>query len=80
MAAALRVKTRAREMRHAPMAMNTVMTKGNSSGNSDMPSAMPASIACNQEPRSRPNNRTVVRSGDGADHGEVANEPAQLAL
>ena len=58
-AAARRVKTRACEMRHAPIAMKTVMTSGNSSGSRDIPKAMPPSIACNQEPRSRPNNRTV---------------------
>ena len=37
------VRTRAWEMRHAPIAMNTVSTTGNSSGSIDMPSAMPAS-------------------------------------
>ena len=42
-AAARRVSTRAREIRQAPIAMNTVSTTGNSSGSIDMPSAMPAS-------------------------------------
>src|SRR5450759_4488824 len=58
-AAARRVKTRAWEMRHAPLAMKTAMTNGNSSGSRDMPKAMPPSMACSHEPRSRPNNRTV---------------------
>ncbi len=54
MADARRVSTRAREMRHAPIAMNTVITSGNSSGRSDIPSAIPPSIASSQEPRSKP--------------------------
>ena len=54
MAAARRVRTRAREMRQAPIAMNTVSTTGNSSGSIDMPSAMPASIASSHPPRTVP--------------------------
>ena len=53
-AAARRVRTRACEMRQAPMAMNTVSTTGNSSGSIDMPSAMPPSTASSHPPRSRP--------------------------
>ena len=53
-AAARRVSTRAREIRHAPITMNTVRTSGNSSGSIDMPSAMPASSASSQAPRSSP--------------------------
>ena len=49
-AAARRVSTRAREMRQAPMAMNTVSTTGNSSGSIDMPSAMPPSTASSHPP------------------------------
>ena len=44
-AEARRVRTRAREIRQAPMAMNTVSTTGNSSGSIDMPRATPASTA-----------------------------------
>ena len=54
MAAARRVSTRAREMRHAPMAMKTVRTTGSSSGNIDMPSAIPASSASSHPPRKVP--------------------------
>ena len=51
MAAARRVSTRAREIRHAPIAMNTARTTGNSSGSIDMPSAIPPSSASSQWPR-----------------------------
>ena len=54
MAAARRVSTRAREIRQAPIAMNTVSTTGNSSGSIDMPSAMPASTASSHPPRKVP--------------------------
>ena len=54
MAAARRVSTPARPMRHAPIAMNTVNTTGNSSGSIDMPMAMPARTASSQLPRSNP--------------------------
>ena len=50
-AAARRVRTRAREMRQAPIAMKTVRTRGNSSGSIAMPSAMPARRASSQPPR-----------------------------
>ena len=53
-AAARRVRTRAREIRQAPIAMNTVSTTGNSSGSIDMPSAMPASTASSHPPRKAP--------------------------
>jgi len=53
-AATRRVRTRAREMRQAPITMNTVRTSGNSSGSIDMPSAMPLSKASSQPPRQRP--------------------------
>ena len=48
-----------REMRHAPIAMKTVMTSGNSSGSKDMPRAMPPSVASSQEPRSSPYSSTA---------------------
>jgi hypothetical protein len=51
---ARRVRTRAREIRQAPIAMNTASTTGNSSGNIDIPRAMPASSASSQPPRSVP--------------------------
>ena len=54
MAEARRVSTRMREIRQAPMTVNTVSTSGNSSGSIDMPSAMPASSASSQDPRHRP--------------------------
>src|SRR6516225_4365649 len=44
-AATRRVRTRAREMRQAPITMKTVRTSGNSSGSIDMPSAMTGEIA-----------------------------------
>ena len=54
MAAARRVRTRAWEIRQAPIAMKIVSTTGNSSGSIDMPMAMPASSASSQPPRRRP--------------------------
>ena len=54
MAAARRVRTRAREIRQAPIAMKTASTTGNSSGSIDMPSAMPPSTASSQWPRKTP--------------------------
>uniref|UniRef100_A0A0S6Z011 Secreted protein n=1 Tax=Mizugakiibacter sediminis TaxID=1475481 RepID=A0A0S6Z011_9GAMM len=59
MVAARRVSTRAFEMRHAPITMNTLSTSGNSSGSIDMPSAMPASSAFIQPSRSRPYSSTA---------------------
>ncbi len=53
-ALARRVSTRWRDIRIAPMAMNTVSTTGNSSGSIDMPSAIPARTASSQVPRNRP--------------------------
>ena len=54
MAATRRVKTRAREIRHAPITMKTVRTSGNSSGSIDIASAMPPRNASSQPPRQRP--------------------------
>ena len=48
-----------REIRHAPIAMKTVSTTGNSSGSIDMPSAMPASSASSQPPRRVPYSTTA---------------------
>ena len=48
MAAARRVRTRAREIRQAPIAMKTASTTGNSSGSIDIPRAMPPSSASSQ--------------------------------
>src|SRR6516164_150456 len=53
-AATRRVRTRAREIRQAPITMKTVRTSGNSSGSIDMPSAMPLSKASSHPPRQRP--------------------------
>ena len=58
-AAARRVSTRACEIRHAPIARNTVSTTGNSSGSIDMPMVMPASTASSQPPRSVPYSTTA---------------------
>ena len=54
MAEARRVRTRAPEIRHAPITMKTLSTRGNSSGNIDISRAMPARSASSQEPRSNP--------------------------
>ena len=54
MAAARRVSTRASEIRHAPIAIKTVRTTGNSSGSIDIPSAIPASTASSHPPRMIP--------------------------
>ncbi len=59
MAATRRVRTRAREMRQAPITMKTVRTSGNSSGSIDMPSAMPLSNASSQPPRHKPYSNTA---------------------
>jgi len=53
------VRTRAREMRQAPITIKTVSTSGNSSGSIDMPSAMPLSNASSQPPRQRPYSNTA---------------------
>ena len=58
-AAARRVSTRAREIRHAPIAMNTVSTTGISSGNIDIPSAIPARTASSHPPRRVPYSTTA---------------------
>ena len=60
-AEARRVSTRALEMRHAPIAMKTASTMGNSSGSIDMPTAIPARTACNQSPRNMPYSPTTAR-------------------
>ena len=54
MAAARLVSTPVCEIRHAPIAMNTVSTTGNSSGSIDIPTAMPASSPSSQPPRQLP--------------------------
>jgi hypothetical protein len=58
-AATRRVRTRAREMRQAPITMKTVRTSGNSSGSIDMPSAMPLSKASSHPPRHKPYSTTA---------------------
>ena len=47
-------------MRHAPIAIKTAITIGNSAGNIDIPKAMPPSIACNHDPRSAQNSAAVT--------------------
>ncbi len=79
-AAARRVSTRALEMRHAPIAMNTVNTTGNSSGSIDMPSAMPARIASSQPPRERAVQQYRKNADGTADDREHANQAAGLRL
>jgi len=54
MADARRVSTLTFEIRHAPIAMKTASTIGNSSGSIDMPTAMPASTPSSHPPRSKP--------------------------
>ena len=54
MAEARRVRTLTLEIRHAPIAMKTARTIGNSSGSIDMPTAMPASTPSSQPPRRSP--------------------------
>lgn len=46
-----RVSTRCREMRHAPIAMNTASTTGYSSGRTDIASVIPDSSPCSQSSR-----------------------------
>ena len=69
-AAARRVRTRAREIRHAPIAMKTASTTGNSSGSIDMPSAMPASTASSQPPRNGAVEDNREDAHRAADHGK----------
>ena len=66
-------------MRHAPIAMNTVSTTGNSSGSIDMPSAMPASNASSQEPpRKSPYRTTASTLREPADQRKDADQPLRL--
>ena len=78
MAATRRVRTRAREMRQAPITMKTVRTSGNSSGSIDMPSAMPLSSASSQPPRQRPYSNTGERAEAEADGGKIADQAPRL--
>ena len=48
------VSTRYFEIRHAPIAINTVNTTGYSSGRTDIANVMPDKRPCNQSPRVRP--------------------------
>ena len=80
MAAARLVSTPVCEIRHAPIAMNTVSTTGNSSGSIDIPTAMPASSAV--EPTAAP---AAVEHDDQdadrrADNGECPHQPPGLCL
>ena len=80
MAAARRVSTRAREMRHAPIAMNTASTSGISSGIIDMPMAMPPSAAFSHDPRRMPNRMTTSPATAIPKDREIAHQPAKLRL
>ena len=55
------VSTLTLDIRHAPIAMKTAITRGNSSGSKDIPSAIPLNIASSQELRKIPYNKIATK-------------------